>query len=131
MSWHVAAYTANLAAYTDTPLQAITDPYLDVGTDFRLRRSFGLRWAWGGSTLMARARFDSATLQLIGRPQLVPFERFPVPQNNPNIFKSLYREYRLPPGETIQLQWTSTTAVAERATGIIGLMDRIDPYPPF
>lgn len=130
MSWHIAAFTLNAAAFTDTPLQAITDSYLDIiGTDLRLRRRFGLRWAWGGSTLMSRARFDSATLQLIGRPQIVPFDRSPTPIQNPNVWKGQMREFSLPPGETIQCQFTSTTAVAEQATVIVSLMDRVDPLP--
>ncbi len=131
MSYHLAAYTLNIANVANTDVPALVDDILTIfNGHFLLRKPYQLVQAFVCAQSLTRARFDSPTMRFYGNPYIRPHNVGVLPLSNPNVAKWISRPFQLPMGEEIAIQATDSVGTTERLNALIWLMAAMEALPP-
>jgi hypothetical protein len=130
--FHIAAFrNAALGTTADTDINALTDGVLSVSNNhFRLVDAMSLVAAAFMSPTAIRARLDSPSLRIMGRPQILPVNVGVTPVDRGKIMELWRNPLRLPQREEIALQGTANPGTTEVAVGAIIVSPGIAQPPP-
>lgn len=130
--FHVAAYrNAALGAVADTEIAALADSVLSISNNhFRLVDAMSLLAACFMSPTAIRARLDSPSLRILGRPQILPVNVGVLPVDRGKVMELWRNPYRLPIREEIAIQATAAPGTTEVGVGLIWVTGGVIQPPP-
>lgn len=129
MSVHTLAYEGSVAATSYTSLQGITDVYPLNGTDFMLKSDRKCIAAQAGGAIIAKARINQPSLNVMAYPSIEPLVVGAEPGSNPGVCTFGPVDLPIKGNENLKVEVANSSTVATNAWALLWVYDSLVPMP--
>jgi hypothetical protein len=130
MAFHLCAFTESIGNLTNEDIAALNDDVLAISNGhFLPQRDYDVAFAALLGPNMDRGRLVSPTNRQITLPFVRPINVAALPATDPNMADYRDTPFRLAGLEEFALEVSTNAAGPSRITGLVGIMDRLDPVP--